>query len=142
MFELHPQLNKDTFLIGKLPLCQVLLMNERQFPWLILVPQRSFIREIYELNESDQNTLNKESIAVSELLMKHFGGDKLNVAAIGNIVAQLHIHHIVRFEHDIAWPKPVWGHITVKTYTKIQKDRLIPTLQKVMTEKLSEFIAC
>ena len=142
MFELHPQLDKDTFLIGKLALCQVLLMNERQFPWLILVPQRSFIREIYELNENDQTALHEESVAISKILISHFAGDKLNVAAIGNIVPQLHIHHIVRFEHDIVWPKPVWGHITAKTYTKSQKDRLVSTLQKTISEKLTGFITC
>lgn len=142
MFELHPQLNKDTFTIGELPLCRILMMNDRQFPWLILVPQRSFIREIYELNKNDQAALYEESIAVSELLMNHYKGDKLNIGALGNLVPQLHIHHIVRFKHDIIWPKPVWGQVTPKSYTKLQKQKITTELQTLMKENISGFKPC
>ena len=142
MFELHPQLNKDTFTIGELPLCRVLVMNDRQFPWLILVPQQSFIREIYELNTEDQKALNEESISVSELLMNHYNGDKLNIGALGNLVPQLHIHHIVRFKHDIAWPKPVWGQVTPKPYTKLQKQKISTELQTLMKANILGFKPC
>ena len=142
MFELHPQLNIDTFTIGDLPLCRILMMNDKQFPWLILVPKRSFIREVYELNENDRSVLQEESSRISELLMDHFKGDKLNIGALGNIVPQLHIHHIVRYTHDAIWPKPVWGQIETKRYTKLQQQNLITTLQAIVKENISGFKPC
>ena len=109
-FELDPQLKADTIEICNLTLCKVLLMNEAQFPWIILVPKRSNITEIHQLNDDDIAQVQKESLMISRLMMKHFNGDKLNTAALGNVVSQLHIHHIVRFKSDPVWPKPVWGH--------------------------------
>jgi diadenosine tetraphosphate (Ap4A) HIT family hydrolase len=142
MFELHPQLNKDTFIIGEFQLCRILMMNDRQFPWLILVPKIPFIREIYELNKDDKVTLCNESAALSELLMNHFAGDKLNIGALGNLVPQLHIHHIVRFTHDKVWPRPVWGQITPKHYTKTQKQKIIASLQVALKKNIPGFIPC
>ena len=107
MFELHPQLAQDTITISDFPLCRLLLINDSNYPWFILVPRRSQIREIYELQESDQRQLLKESSQLSRVLVKIFQADKLNVAALGNMVPQLHIHHIVRYQDDQAWPKPV-----------------------------------
>ena len=109
MFELHPQLIADTVELGKFPLSTLLLMNDSQYPWCILVPMRDDIREIYQLTEEDQQQLQKESSLLGQALMKTFAGDKLNIAALGNMVPQLHVHHIVRYTTDIAWPKPVWG---------------------------------
>ena len=109
MFQLHSQLESDTFFVADLPLCRVLLMNDKQFPWLILVPRRASCQEVYDLSEQDIAQYQKESIMVSKAMMQQFNGDKLNVAALGNVVPQLHIHHIVRFKHDIAWPEPIWG---------------------------------
>ena len=117
LFKLHTQLNTDTVTLGNLPLCQVLLMNDSQYPWLILVPRREDVMEIYQLTRQDRQQLEIESNLISELLMTHFNGDKFNVAALGNVVEQLHIHHIVRFKTDPAWPKPVWGTLPTIAYT-------------------------
>ncbi len=114
MSDLHPQLATDCIVLRKLRLCHLLLMNDASYPWFILVPDRDDITEIYQLSNEDQLLLQQESTRLGAFLMKHFKGDKLNIAALGNIVPQLHIHHIVRYERDIAWPKPVWGlHLAV-----------------------------
>ncbi len=118
MFELHPQLAQDTVTIGDFPLCRLLLCNDSSYPWFILVPRRSQVREIFELEESDQRQLLKESSQLSQVLVKIFQADKLNVAALGNMVPQLHIHHIVRYQNDLAWPKPVWGLFPAQAYNK------------------------
>lgn len=115
-FELHATLAADTFVIADLDLSRLLLMNDAQYPWCILVPRRGGIREIYELDEADQQVLWRESAALGRAMMKAFGGVKLNVAALGNVVPQLHLHHIVRFENDPAWPGPVWGKVPAKPY--------------------------
>ncbi|MDD3765016.1 MAG: HIT domain-containing protein [Nevskiales bacterium] len=115
-FELHPQLAADTHLIGDWPLCRLLLMNDAQYPWVILVPRRSGIREIYELDPGDQQMLFNESIRLGHDMMRLYSGHKLNVAALGNMVPQLHVHHIVRFDGDPAWPAPVWGRVPAQAY--------------------------
>ncbi len=113
MFQLHERLAADTHKLGgESRLCDVLLMNDNTWPWVILVPPRvSGIREIYELPNEQQQRLLFESSALSEGgMMELFGGDKMNVAALGNMVPpQLHLHHIVRYQGDPAWPGPVWG---------------------------------
>lgn len=108
-FKLHPQLAKDSIEIGQFSLCRLLLINDQQYPWFVLVPQRADIKEIYQLSEIDQQQMWQESRILSKVIMEVFNGDKLNVAAIGNLVAQLHIHHVVRFKTDISWPAPIWG---------------------------------
>lgn len=109
MFELHPRLAADTIPVGDLPLCRVLLMNDMHYPWLILVPRKDKVREIFELNGRDQQQLNKESVWLARCLNQGFQADKINIAALGNMVPQLHIHHIARYQNDAAWPAPVWG---------------------------------
>lgn len=109
MAEIHPQLADDCIALGRFPLCHLLLMNDSRYPWFILVPEREGIREIYQLDDDDRAQLLRESCALSEFLMQSFAGDKFNLAALGNQVPQLHLHHIVRFESDPAWPGPVWG---------------------------------
>ena len=109
MFELHPQLAQDTLYLGNLPLSAVLLMNDDHYPWVILVPRRAGIDEIYRLSEQDQLQLAQETNGVSACMASLFAADKMNTAALGNMVAQLHVHVIVRFRGDAAWPKPVWG---------------------------------
>ena len=116
MFALHPQLAADTFEIGDFPLSKVLLMNNAHLTWVILVPKRANIREWHELSKQDQLQLHAESIALGEALMDEFDGTKLNTGALGNIVPQMHLHHIVRFESDPAWPAPVWGNIANTPY--------------------------
>lgn len=113
---LHPQLEKDTIVIGKLPLCHVLLMNDANYPWLILVPAGDEVTEIYHLSEDDQSQLAKESNTVLAWMSKEFNADKMNVAALGNVVPQLHIHHIARYTNDPAWPAPVWGKVKASPY--------------------------
>ncbi|OQX15024.1 MAG: HIT family protein [Thiothrix lacustris] len=108
-FALHPQLAQDTYPVTDLELCRVLLMNEARYPWLILVPRRAGIREIHELTTAERQQLWAESDKVSRVLMTLFQPDKLNIAALGNAVAQLHVHHLARFQRDAAWPAPVWG---------------------------------
>ncbi|MCE0759759.1 HIT family protein [Marinobacter sp. G11] len=109
MFQLHERLAADTHNLGRSRLCEVLLMNDSTWPWIILVPAVPEIREIYQLDKAQQQRLLEESSALSQGMMESFGGDKMNVAALGNMVPQLHLHHIVRFEGDPAWPGPVWG---------------------------------
>lgn len=116
-FELHPQLQKDCIPLGSFPLCCLLLMNDANYPWFILVPQRENIREIHELNESDLHLLSHESVTLSRALTVVFKPDKLNLAALGNVVPQLHVHHIVRYENDPAWPAPVWGKHPTLSYS-------------------------
>lgn len=109
MFSLHPQLAKDTFYVGDFPLSTCRLMNDMQFPWLILLPRVQGITELYELSPSDQEQFLRESSWLSSQLSRVFRADKMNVAALGNVVPQLHFHHIVRYHNDSMWPKPVWG---------------------------------
>ena len=109
MFTLHPQLQQDCIELGRFSLCRLLLLNDSRYPWCILVPQRDGIREIHELEADDQRQLLEESVRLGRFLAQEFRAHKLNVAALGNMVPQLHVHHIVRYSHDRAWPRPVWG---------------------------------
>jgi diadenosine tetraphosphate (Ap4A) HIT family hydrolase len=118
MFELHPRLAQDGLPLGRFPLCRLLLMNESRYPWFILVPERPTVSEIYQLPEADRIQLLRESCALSEVLAELFRADKLNVAAIGNRVPQLHVHHVVRYRNDPAWPAPVWGRFEPLSYTE------------------------
>lgn len=118
MAELHPQLLKDCSILGHFSLCHLLLMRDANYPWFILVPDREGISEIYQLSDDDQSQLMLESSYLAEFLMKTFDGDKMNIAALGNIVPQLHLHHVVRYHDDAAWPSPVWGALPAKAYTE------------------------
>ena len=135
MFKLHPQLANDTVTIGDFPLCRLLLMNDSQFPWFILVPRRDGIQEIYQLTSKDQKQLLKESSHLSETMYRVFEADKMNIAALGNMVPQLHIHHIARYREDSAWPKPVWGHAPAKPYT----NRALQETCNILIEQLENF---
>lgn len=108
-FTLHPTLANDTFPVCDLSLCTVLLMNNQRFPWLILVPKQPDLREITDLPADLQHTLMDEITHASRTLQHHTKADKMNIAALGNMVPQLHIHIIARFSGDKAWPSPVWG---------------------------------
>lgn len=117
-FELHERLEADTIGLGQSGLCEVRLMNDSTWPWVLLVPRVAGVREIYQLAREQQQQLLAESSLLGEGMMDLFGGDKLNVAALGNRVPQLHLHHIVRFEGDPAWPGPVWGKLPPQPYSK------------------------
>ncbi len=116
MFQLDPQLASDTQLLGDFPLCRVLLGKDANYPWCILVPRRDNVTEIYQLAEQDQRQLLAESSHLAQTLRHIFNGHKMNVAALGNVVAQLHLHHIVRYRDDVAWPGPVWGQFPGRAY--------------------------
>lgn len=119
-FALHPRLAADCRPVGDLPLSRVLLLNDRRYPWVILVPRRVDVGEIYQLSSADRSRLLDESCRVGELLMQAFDGDKLNIGALGNLVPQLHLHHIVRYVDDPAWPGPVWGHSPAEPYPETE----------------------
>ena len=116
MFQLHSQLEADTVLVGRFPLSLLLLSKDANYPWCILVPQRAAMEEIYQLNNVDQQQLLQESSCLAETLAGLFAADKINVATIGNMVPQLHMHHVARFKTDAAWPKPVWGAVEAVDY--------------------------
>lgn len=132
-FTLHPRLASDCFVIGELELSTLLLMNDAQYPWCILVPRRTDVREIHELSDADQVQLLRESSLLGRALMRAFGGSKLNVAALGNVVPQLHLHHIVRFEHDPAWPAPVWGRHPPRPYDEAGRRAFVERLAAQVT---------
>lgn len=116
MFRLHERLAADTVEVTRWPLCRVLLMNDRTYPWLILVPQRADLREIHHLAAADRGRLTEEIAAAARTLETECGADKINVAALGNVVPQLHVHVIARFRSDPAWPRPVWGVVPPEAY--------------------------
>ena len=136
-FELDPRLAADTVLVGETPLSQVLLMNDARYPWLILVPRRGDVTEPFELSEVDQAQLWQESMRLGEAMKAHFAADKLNIAALGNQVAQLHVHHIARFHTDDAWPGPVWGIGSTVPYSDTRLDALMDDLRSLLQQPLS-----
>jgi diadenosine tetraphosphate (Ap4A) HIT family hydrolase len=109
LFAVHPQLKQDCIVVGNFPLSLLLLHKDSRFPWFILVPMREGISEVFQLSAEDRQQLYRESDYLSEQLAKRFNADKMNIAAIGNVVPQLHLHHVVRYKTDSAWPAPVWG---------------------------------
>lgn len=137
MFTLDQRLQQDTVTLGHFSLSLLLLMNDSTYPWFILVPQREGIREIHELPPAEQQQLLKESSHLAETLATLFCPDKLNIAALGNLVPQLHLHHVVRFRNDPAWPAPVWGKTPAVHYRPEQVEalcsRLLPHLKDFTT---------
>ena len=136
-FELAPRLAADTFLVGETPLNQVLLMSDARYPWLILVPRRSDITEPFELSEADQAKLWQESMRLGQAMQAYFAADKINIAALGNQVAQLHVHHIARFQTDDAWPGPVWGVGSAVPYSDVALEALMNELRSVLQAPLA-----
>ena len=116
--DLHPQLERDCITIGHLTLCRLLLMNDKQFPWFILVPEIEGITEIFQLDRQQRGLLIEESSFLAEQLNTLYKADKINIAAIGNLVPQLHVHHVVRYRSDKAWPAPVWGKFAAIPYSE------------------------
>jgi diadenosine tetraphosphate (Ap4A) HIT family hydrolase len=132
MIKLHPQLEKDCFILGDFKLCSLLLLNDANYPWFILLPNREGISEIHQLPETEQQQLMTESMFFSRCLEQVFRPDKLNIASLGNMVPQLHIHHIARFKTDACWPAPVWGAANPIQYETEQ-------LKKIKNQLLSWF---
>ena len=135
-FELHSQLANDCFVITDFPLSRLLLCNDSAFPWFILVPKVEGIEDVYQLDWQQQQQFLNESSLLSELLMQVFDGDKMNVAALGNVVEQLHIHHVVRYKKDSSWPKPIWGQQALTPYSDDEllhlRNKLLPQLSIIL----------
>ena len=135
-FARDPRLAADTFVVGETSLSQVLLMNDARYPWLILVPRRCDVTEPFELSEADQAQLWQDSMRLGEAMKAHFAADKLNIAALGNQVAQLHVHHIARFHADDAWPGPVWGVGNAVPYSDAALEALMNELHSLLQQPL------
>ncbi len=128
-WSLHPQLRHDAETIGDLALSRVLISNDGNYPWLLLVPRRAGASEIVDLDASDQRQLMYEIAMVSAALKAITACDRLNVAAIGNLVPQLHIHVIARRRDDPAWPKPVWGAVPARPWDPVARERLVTAIR-------------
>ena len=135
-FSLHERLAADTVLVGSLPLCELLLMTDARFPWCILVPRRVGMRDMIDLTPADATQLFRESLALQHALRDAFAPDKLNVAAIGNLVPQLHVHHIARYTGDSEWPAPVWGRGTPLAYDPVVRAQRITALRDRLADSL------
>lgn len=130
---LHPRLAADTVELTRWDLCQVLLMNDSTYPWLILVPQRPDLRDLHDVPAADQGPLMAEISRASSALQEFVNPDKLNVAALGNMVPQLHIHVIARFTTDPAWPGPVWGVVPPRLYDDDALEHTAGRLRSALT---------
>ena len=137
-WSLHPQLAADTVPVGDLALARVLLANDANYPWLILVPRKPGLTELIDLEENEQVQLLAEIASAARLLREITACDKLNIAALGNQVPQLHVHVIARRKSDAAWPKPVWGAVPPTSYDPDQRESLIGALRRgLQIERLS-----
>ncbi|RCV88150.1 HIT domain-containing protein [Billgrantia montanilacus] len=116
VIELDKRLVQDSYPVTELSLCQLRLMDDSRFPWLVLIPRRNGVSEIFDLDEADQQRLWHEATQVGRMLKTLAKGDKLNIASLGNVVSQLHVHVVVRRRDDAAWPAPVWGHGEAEPY--------------------------
>jgi diadenosine tetraphosphate (Ap4A) HIT family hydrolase len=131
-FDLHPRLAADCVVVADLPLSRLLLMDDANYPWCILVPRRVGMREIHELAEADQVVLLREVARLSAAMQSLFAADKMNVAALGNVVPQLHVHVIARRVGDAAWPRPVWGAVPRQPYGRAERDTMLERLRGVL----------
>ena len=132
MFQLDAKLQADTFFIKDLKLSRLLLMNDANYPWLILVPKKPNLTEIIDLTLDEQAIVLQEINLVAKILKKSFKADKLNIANLGNVVSQLHIHIIARFKNDISFPKPIWGAAQTKPYEEKAAQTLISEIQNLL----------
>ena len=132
MFILDTRLQEDTWLIGDFPLCRLLLSNDSNYPWFILVPRREGISELFQLDDADQQLMWAETTALAGVLKELFTADKMNVATLGNVVSQLHMHVIARYASDAAWPGPVWGKHPAKPYSEADVQVIRDKLKAVL----------
>lgn len=130
---LHPQLANDTGHIGDLTLSQVRVMHDANYPWLLLVPRRAGASEIIDLDPDERVQLMTEISDAGRALKSVTRCDKLNIAAIGNMVPQLHIHVVARRRDDAAWPRPVWGAAPPRAYEPTALDALIATIRRELS---------
>lgn len=134
MFALDSRLQQDCLVIGDFPLCRLLLMNDSNYPWFILVPRREEVSELFQLDADDQRQLWQETALLAETLKDIFAADKMNVATLGNVVSQLHMHVIVRRRDDASWPAPVWGRHPARPYSEQQAGQVVDKLRSVLAE--------
>lgn len=139
-FQLDPRLAADTVFVADWKLCRVLLMDDAQFPWLVLVPRRTGLVELDDLDEGDRTRLMHEIQRAMKALRAVVECDKLNVGALGNIVRQLHVHVVARREGDAAWPGPVWGHGPARRYAPEARDKLVKALHQAGYDHFEDFI--
>ncbi len=135
-FSLDARLAADTAPVGELPLSRLLLMDDARFPWLILVPRIAGARELFDLDASDRACLLDELSRVGRVAESLFSPDKFNVAALGNVVPQLHVHIVARYRNDAAWPQPVWGHGQRIAYAAAARDALLARLRDALRGQL------
>lgn len=133
MFKLDGQLASDCIAVGDFKLCTLLLLDDAQYPWFVLVPRREDITEVFQLSAADRAQLMDESCWLAEKLKDAFAADKMNIAALGNVVSQLHVHHVVRYRKDVAWPAPVWGKLPVVKCPQTLISERIGRLRAVLT---------
>nr|WP_262923621.1 MULTISPECIES: HIT domain-containing protein [Pseudomonas] len=132
------RLQQDSLVLGDFPLCRLLLSKDANYPWFILVPRRADVSELFQLDEADQRQLWKETTYLAETLKDSFAADKMNVATLGNVVSQLHVHVIVRRRDDAAWPAPVWGRQPAVAYTDEQVEAVRQRLRAVLSDDFKE----
>lgn len=130
-FQLDPRLARDTLPVTQLRLCEVRLMDNKKFPWVVLVPQVPGVSEWIDLSREQQHQLSDEIAVVSHILQALVTPDKLNIAALGNQVSQLHVHVIARYKGDSAWPNPVWGG-PAEAYAEAESGRFIYDLKSAL----------
>ncbi|TLP45971.1 HIT domain-containing protein [Cohaesibacter sp. CAU 1516] len=135
-FTLDPQLGADSLPLLELDLCTLRVMNDATYPWILMVPKQAGLAELIDLSIEDQHRLTDEIRAVSTALQAVTKCDKLNVAALGNMVRQLHIHVIARFEGDAAWPGPVWGKVPAVAYDEMDGNALIADMKRAIMAEL------
>lgn len=133
MAAIHPRLLADSDGLGRFTLCHVRLSRDANYPWLILVPDREQITEIFQLDWDDQVQLMRESSQLARVMMKVYKPDKLNIAALGNVVPQLHVHHIARYRDDPAWPAPVWGRVPARAYEENERLQQSESLRGILS---------
>ena len=131
-YELHPQLAADTHPVAAFDLCELRMMDDANYPWLVLVPRLPDVHELIDLDGQQRHALTDEVDRAARALRDAFHPHKLNIAALGNLVPQLHVHVIARFEHDPAWPSPVWGRVAARPYTPELLVERIALLQETL----------
>lgn len=138
MFVLDSRLQQDSLVLGDFPLSRLLLSKDANYPWFILVPRRADVSELFQLELADQQQLWKETTLLAEALKGEFLADKMNVATLGNVVSQLHMHVVVRHRGDAAWPAPVWGKVPALDYAPAQVDAIRQRLRGLALEGFEE----
>lgn len=129
-FHLHPKLTEDALFVADLALSRLLLMDCAEFPWFILVPRRAAATEWFDLEDDDLARLTQEIKFIGATAKSLYRADKINIAALGNLVPQLHVHIVARFHDDMAWPSPIWGKVRTTPYVADQAEREIAQMRR------------